>query len=55
MLCKILIINMLDYKFKRFIFNIKITIGINGIFIVSLILLALLFLWMLTQKILLLI
>ena len=22
MLCKILIINMLDYKFKRFIFNI---------------------------------
>ena len=23
MLCKILIINMLDYKFKRFIFNIK--------------------------------
>ena len=24
MLCKILIINMLDYKFKRFIFNIVI-------------------------------
>jgi len=24
LLCKILIINMLDYKFKRFIFNIKI-------------------------------
>lgn len=23
MLCKILIINMLDYKFKRFIFNVK--------------------------------
>lgn len=26
MLCKILIINMLDYKFKRFIFNIKIKV-----------------------------
>ena len=26
MLCKILIINMLDYKFKRFIFNIKLTV-----------------------------
>lgn len=25
MLCKILIINMLDYKFKRFIFNNMIT------------------------------
>lgn len=25
MLCKILIINMLDYKFKRFIFNILLT------------------------------
>lgn len=25
MLCKILIINMLDYKFKRFIFNNKLT------------------------------
>ena len=25
MLCKILIINMLDYKFKRFIFNKTIT------------------------------
>jgi hypothetical protein len=23
LLCKILIINMLDYKFKRFVFNIK--------------------------------
>lgn len=29
MLCKILIINMLDYKFKRFIFNVKITLIIS--------------------------
>ena len=27
MLCKILIINMLDYKFKRFIFNIKLNMN----------------------------
>lgn len=26
MLCKILIINMLDYKFKRFIFNYKVNV-----------------------------
>lgn len=26
MLCKILIINMLDYKFKRFIFNTKVNV-----------------------------
>jgi hypothetical protein len=25
LLCKILIINMLDYKFKRFIFNYELT------------------------------
>ena len=31
MLCKVLIINMLDYKFKRFIFNIKITENIEEI------------------------
>ena len=31
MLCKILIINMLDYKFKRFIFNVKITENIEEI------------------------
>lgn len=30
MLCKILIINMLDYKFKRFIFNQELkTLGYN--------------------------
>ena len=27
MLCKILIINMLDYKFKRFIFNNKVKLN----------------------------
>ena len=32
MLCKILIINMLDYKFKRFIFNIKLKAENNNIY-----------------------
>ena len=30
MLCKILIINMLDYKFKRFIFNKTLTTTDSG-------------------------
>lgn len=30
MLCKILIINMLDYKFKRFIFNLSLIVPANA-------------------------